>query len=85
MVFRVDVFNVFNHPELGSSNLNISSPATFSRIASLENTSPIDTSGARIQWALRFRLKPCRFLKVEFRLSCCNVRWSRSTAVLLKS
>jgi hypothetical protein len=56
MVFRVDVFNVFNHPELGSPNLNISSPATFGRITSLENTSPIGTGGARsIQLALRFR------------------------------
>jgi hypothetical protein len=54
--FRVDVFNVFNHPELGSPNLNISSPATFGRITSLENTSPIGTGGARsIQLALRLR------------------------------
>ena len=38
LIFRADVFNVFNHPELGSPNLNISSPATFGRITSLENT-----------------------------------------------
>jgi hypothetical protein len=54
LIFRADVFNVFNHPELGSPNLNISSPATFGRITSLLNTSPIGTGGARsIQLALR--------------------------------
>jgi hypothetical protein len=56
LIFRADVFNVFNHPELGSPNVNISSPATFGRITSLENTSPIGTGGARsIQLALRLR------------------------------
>jgi hypothetical protein len=56
LIFRVDAFNVFNHPELGSPNLNVSSPATFGRITSLENTSPIGTGGARsIQLALRLR------------------------------
>ncbi len=56
LIFRFDVFNVFNHPELGSPNLNISSPATFGRITSLENTSPIGTGGARsIQLALRLK------------------------------
>ncbi len=56
LIFRVDVFNVFNHPELGSPNLNISSPATFGRITSLENTSPIGTGGSRsIQLALRLK------------------------------
>jgi hypothetical protein len=56
LVFRVDVFNVFNHPELGSPNLNVSSPATFGRITSLENTSPIGTGGSRsIQLALRLK------------------------------
>jgi hypothetical protein len=56
LIFRADVFNVFNHPELGSPNLNISSPATFGRITSLENTGPIGTGGARsIQLALRLR------------------------------
>lgn len=56
LIFRVDVFNVFNHPELGPPNLNISSPATFGRITSLENTSPIGTGGARsIQLSLRLK------------------------------
>jgi hypothetical protein len=56
LIFRVDVFNVFNHPELGNPNLNISSPATFGRISSLENSSPIGTGGARsIQMALRLK------------------------------
>jgi hypothetical protein len=54
LVFRADVFNVFNHPELGNPNLNFSSPATFGRITSLRNTSPIGTGGCRsIQLALR--------------------------------
>jgi hypothetical protein len=56
LIFRADVFNVFNHPELGAPNLNISSPATFGRITSLENTSPIGTGGARsIQLSLRLK------------------------------
>ena len=56
LIFRADVFNVFNHPELGSPNLNISSPATFGRITSLLNTSPIGTGGARsIQLSLRVK------------------------------
>ena len=56
LIFRADVFNVFNHPELGSPNLNISSPATFGRITSLLNTSPIGTGGSRsIQLALRLK------------------------------
>jgi hypothetical protein len=56
LIFRVDVFNVFNHPQLGSANLNVSSPATFGRITSLVNTSPIGTGGSRsIQLALRLK------------------------------
>jgi len=54
LIFRADIFNVFNHPELGSPNLNFSAPATFGRITSLLNTSPIGTGGCRsIQLALR--------------------------------
>jgi hypothetical protein len=56
LIFRADVFNVFNRPELGSPNLNISSPATFGRITSLANTSPVGTGGSRsVQLALRLR------------------------------
>jgi hypothetical protein len=54
LVFRADIFNIFNHPELGAPNLNFSAPATFGRITSLLNTSPIGTGGCRsIQLALR--------------------------------
>jgi hypothetical protein len=54
LVFRADIFNVFNHPELGAPNLNFSAPATFGRITSLLNTSPIGTGGCRsVQLALR--------------------------------
>jgi len=56
LIFRCDVFNLFNHPELDAPNLNVSSPATFGRITSLVNTSPIGTGGSRsIQLALRLR------------------------------
>src|SRR5882672_10237539 len=56
LVFRADVFNVFNHPELGNPNLNFSSPATFGRITSLLNNTPIGTGGCRsIQLALRLK------------------------------
>ena len=54
LIFRADIFNIFNHPELGPPNLNFSAPATFGRITSLLNTSPIGTGGCRsIQLALR--------------------------------
>jgi hypothetical protein len=54
LTFRADIFNIFNHPELGPPNLNFSAPATFGRITSLLNTSPIGTGGCRsIQLALR--------------------------------
>jgi hypothetical protein len=54
LIFRADIFNVFSHPELGAPNLNYSAPATFGRITSLLNTSPIGTGGCRsIQLALR--------------------------------
>ncbi len=56
LIFRLDVFNIANHPELGNPNLNISSPATFGRITSLVNTSPVGTGGSRsLQLALRLR------------------------------
>lgn len=53
--FRLEAFNVFNHPQLGKPNLNFSSLATFGRITSLSNNSPIGTGTARsIQLAVRF-------------------------------
>ena len=56
LTFRAEFFNLFNHPELGIPNTNISSPATFGRITSLANTTPIGTGGSRsIQLALRLR------------------------------
>lgn len=53
--FRVEVFNVFNHPQLGRPNLNFSTPATFGRITAVSNTSPIGTGTARsMQLAVRY-------------------------------
>jgi hypothetical protein len=51
---RMEAFNVFNHPELGSPTVNLSSPS-FGQILSVSNTSPIGTGSARsIQLAARF-------------------------------
>jgi hypothetical protein len=51
---RMEVFNVFNHPELGSPNVNFSSPS-FGRITSVVNTTPVGSGSARsIQFAARF-------------------------------
>jgi hypothetical protein len=45
---------MFNHPQLGTPNLNFSSPA-FGRITSVSNSSPIGTGTARsVQLAARF-------------------------------
>jgi hypothetical protein len=51
---RMETFNVFNHPQLGTPTLNFSSPA-FGRITSVSNSSPIGTGTARsVQLAARF-------------------------------
>ena len=51
---RMEAFNVFNHPELGSPNVNLSSP-TFGQILAVSNTTPVGTGSARsIQLAARF-------------------------------
>ena len=55
LMFRLEIFNVFNHPQLGKPNVNFSSLATFGRITSISNTSPIGTGTARSpQLAARF-------------------------------
>jgi len=52
---RAEAFNVFNHPQLGKPSVNFSSLATFGRITSISNTSPIGTGTARsLQLAVRF-------------------------------
>jgi outer membrane receptor protein involved in Fe transport len=53
--FRAEAFNLFNHPQLGKPSVNFSTPATFGRITSISNTSPIGTGTARsLQLAVRF-------------------------------
>jgi hypothetical protein len=52
---RLEAFNVFNHPELGSPNVNLSSPS-FGQILAVSNTTPVGSGSARsIQLAARFR------------------------------
>ena len=52
---RMEGFNVFNHPQLGTPNLNFSSLAAFGRITSVSNSSPVGTGTARsFQFAARF-------------------------------
>jgi hypothetical protein len=54
LMLRMEVFNVFNHPELGNPNTNLSSPL-FGQITSVSNTTPIGTGTARsVQFAARF-------------------------------
>jgi hypothetical protein len=53
LIFRAEVFNVFNHPQLGSPNTTFST-ATFGKITSLVNQTPLGTGTCRsIQFALR--------------------------------
>ena len=50
----MEVFNLFNHPQLGNPNVNFSSNL-FGQITSIVNTTPIGTGTARsIQFAARF-------------------------------
>ena len=54
LMLRMEVFNVFNHPQLGNPNVNFSSPL-FGQITSISNTTPIGTGTARsVQFAARF-------------------------------
>jgi hypothetical protein len=54
LMLRMEVFNVFNHPELGNPNVNLSS-SLFGRITAPINTTPIGTGTARsLQFAARF-------------------------------
>jgi hypothetical protein len=55
LALRLETFNVFNHPQLGKPNSNFSSLATFGRLTSISNTSPIGTGTNRsLQLAARF-------------------------------
>jgi hypothetical protein len=54
VMLRMEVFNLFNHPEFGNPNVNFSSPL-FGQITSVANSTPIGTGSARsIQFAARF-------------------------------
>jgi hypothetical protein len=54
VMFRMEVFNVFNHPEFGNPNVNFSSNL-FGQITSISNTQPIGTGTSRnVQFAARF-------------------------------
>jgi Carboxypeptidase regulatory-like domain len=51
--FRTDIFNIFNHPQYGSPNADVSSKG-FGQIASTINIGPVGTGTARqVQFALR--------------------------------
>jgi hypothetical protein len=51
--FRTDIFNIFNHPQYGSPNADVSAKG-FGQIASTINIGPVGTGTARqIQFALR--------------------------------
>ena len=54
LMLRMEVFNAFNHPQLGNPNVNFSSNL-FGQITSIVNTTPIGTGTARtVQFAARF-------------------------------
>jgi len=51
--FRADVFNIFNHPQYGLPNAEVSSKG-FGQIASTINIGPVGTGTARqMQFAVR--------------------------------
>jgi len=51
--FRTDIFNIFNHPQYGSPNADVSAEG-FGQIASTINIGPVGTGTARqVQFALR--------------------------------
>jgi hypothetical protein len=51
--FRTDIFNIFNHPQYGSPNADVSALG-FGQIASTINIGPVGTGTARqVQFALR--------------------------------
>jgi hypothetical protein len=51
--FRTDIFNIFNHPQYGSPNADVSAKG-FGQIASTINIGPVGTGTARqVQFALR--------------------------------
>ena len=54
--FRAEAFNVFNHPNFGftSSNLNITTPASFGRFSTTLGTQNGSTSARTMQLALRY-------------------------------
>ncbi|HKD08410.1 MAG TPA: hypothetical protein VKB79_21090, partial [Bryobacteraceae bacterium] len=54
--FRAEAFNVFNHPNFGftSSNLNITTPASFGKFSTTLGTQNGSTSARTLQLALRY-------------------------------
>jgi hypothetical protein len=52
--FRAEAFNIFNHPEFGAPQADISSTSNFGQILTTVNTGPVGTGTSRqIQLMLR--------------------------------